>query len=379
MNFVIFIVALTLLAHPIAAFTNGMKHSRFASASVSMSTKSDTKSIAVVESPDFYWQFRLDRLVSKKGSELAYSPANYPDVSGTQALYDAYYLDLTLQGKLNGFNWKDEKKISDSEWLSVYSSITKWSVKAAKANRPDTSNLPTNDFDLLKQFYPQLEYRELETSFSESEVGANFPYNNMKEMISAAANGKLNIPGTTASTVIDASEAKKSLAALKVKTMAKIETIYADTMKFAETPFPDAESRTHYQALKKKLADFPQGSAGWATFRSNMEKEVDEMARLAAKKADPHHHHHDDGHHEPTPAEEFQSKYGLSLDELQEMMSKFKSNPNNFLEVSIMEKYGKNGLEIWKKSQEFAEKYALSSAADIASTESKFTEFLKQV
>jgi len=307
------------------------------------------------------------------------SAANYPDVSGEKALYDAYYLDLTLQGKLNGFDWKAEKQISDSEWTGIYKSIASWSSTAAKANKPDNSNLPANDFDLLKQFYPQLEFRELETPFIAEEVGANFPYRTMKDLISAAANGKLNLPGTP-SAVLEATEAKKSLAALKEKSLAKVEAIYADTLKFAEAPFPDDASKAHYQALKKKLGDFPQGAAGWAAFRANMDKEVDEMARLAAKKADPHHHHGEgeDHHEEATPAQEFQSKYGVSLDELQETFNKFKSNPEGFLENSIVEKYGRNGLDVWKKSQEFASKYASSSAAEIAAVESKFTEFLKQ-
>ena len=118
----------------------------------------EDKQIVNMESPDFYWQYRLDRLASKKGGDLTYSAANYPDVpaGSFQDLYDAYYLDLTLQGKLEGFDWEQEKKISDSEWQSIYKSICKWTSTTAKANKPDVSNLPTNDFDLLKQFYPQV-------------------------------------------------------------------------------------------------------------------------------------------------------------------------------------------------------------------------------
>jgi len=345
---------------------------------VKMSTAVETKStIGIKASPDFYWQYRLDRLASKKNADLFFSAKNYPEASTPKDLYDAYYLDLTLQGKLAGFDWKAEKEITDSEWLNIYKSISKWSVDTAKANKPDTNNLPSNDFDLLKQFYPQLEFRDLETPFVADEVGASFPYSNMKELLSAAANGKLNIPGSTPSTTIEASEAKAALAALKEKSMAKVDAIYQDTLKFAQTAFPDEQSRKHYKDLQKKLGDFPQGAQGWAKFRANMDKEVDEMARLAAKKEDPHHHGHDDEHHTPSPAEEFQAKYGLSLDELQETMSRFKANPEGFLEASIVQKHGRNGLDVWKKSQEFAAVYAKSSPAEIAAAESAFTEFLK--
>lgn len=333
----------------------------------------------MTESPDFYWKFRLDRLTSKKGADLPFNAKNYPDVSGYQALYDAYYVDLTIQGKLNGFDWKAEKKISDTEWLNIYKSITSWTVEAVKANKSDVESLPSNDFDLLKKFYPQLGYKDLEIQFIPEEVGKNFPYSNMKEMLTDAANGKLNIPGYSESSVIEASEAKKTLAILKESTMKKLDAIYQDTLKFAQSPYPDEDSRIHYKALAKKLGDFPQGAQGWAAFRATMEKEVDEMARLASKKADHGHHaHHDEHHEEETPAQEFQSKYGLNLDELQEMANKFKSNPDGYLENSIFENFGKNGLDIWNKSQEFASKFASSTEAEIAHAESEFSDFLKK-
>lgn len=380
MKFIICLIALLVFVAPISAFINAAKMTVRAKLDVQMSTV-EVKPMAVTQSPDFYWQYRLDRLASKKGEDLPFKASNYPEATDPQAQYDAYYLDLTLQGKLNGFDWKAEKQITDSEWMSIYKNISKWSIETAKSNKPDTKNLPSNDFDLLKQFYPQLEFRELETPFIADEVGAGFPYKNMKDLISAAANGKLNIPGSKPSTAIEASEAKAQLADLKEKSMAKVEAIYSETMKFAQAAFPDEAARTHYKALQKKLSDFPQGVQGWASFRANMEREVDEMARLAAKKADPHHHGHDDEHDDhhaaPTPAQEFQAKYGLNLDELQEMSNKFKSNPEGFLESSILEKYGKNGLDVWKKSQEFAVVYAKSSAADIAAAEKAFTDFLK--
>ena len=350
---------------------------------MSMSSTTE-RQITSIEAPDFYWKYRLDRLASKKGSDLPMNEANYPEAHNAKDMYDAYYLDLTLQGKMDGFDWMAEKEISDSEWQSIYKNICQWSSTAVKANKPDTSNLPENDFDLLKTFYPQLNFRDLDTPFVADEVGDRFPYANMKEMMSAAVNGKLNVPGysSTSAASLEATEVRKELAAIKEASMKKVDAIYATTMEMAKNPFPDAAAKTHYQALKKKLADFPQNPAAWATFRANMEKEVDEMARLAAKKDDDHHHHHH--HHEEgeddhvSPAEEFEAKYGRNLDMMQERMNKYKADPEGFLEASILEKYGKNGLDIWKKSQTFSAQMAVMSEAEKAATEGKFTAFLNQ-
>lgn len=334
----------------------------------------DTPTIAQVDSPDFYWQFRLDRLVSKKGGELAYGAENYPEAGSPKALYDAYYLDLTLQGKMEGFDWKAEKEITDSEWLNIYKNICSWSESNYKANKPDNSNLPTNDFDLLKQFYPQLNMRDLETPFAPEEVGANFPYANMGEMLSAAVAGSLSVPGVDGKTItkIEATEATAELSALKTETMAKIDAVYESAMAFAKNAFPDDEAKEHYKTLKGKLANFPQSPDAWAAFRADMEKEVDEMARLASKKVD-HHHHGEDC---VTPEAEFEAKYGKSLEEMQARMDRFKSDPEGFLENSIMEKFGKQGLDVWKKSQVFAKDAEVMSASDKAKAEESFSSFL---
>ena len=153
-----------------------------------------------------------------------------------------------------------EKELSDSEWLSIYKKICKWTSKTVKENKPSVDNLPESDFDLLKQFYPSLNLRDLETSFVPEEVGDNFPYQNMKEMLAAAIDGKLNVPGYSAGSVtsLEASEVRAELKALQETTMSKIDAIYADTMKQATTPFPDDQAKTHYSSLRTKLADFPQ-------------------------------------------------------------------------------------------------------------------------
>ena len=341
----------------------------------------EAQTISTIDAPDFYWKYRLDRLVEKKSSSLPYTVSNYPEAENAKDLYDSYYLDLTLQGKMDGFDWVAEKSINDEEWMSIYNSICSWTESTVRAKKPSTDSLPSSDFDLLKQFYPQLNFRDLETPFSTDEVGEKFPYLNMKEMMSAAISGKLDVPGYSASSItsIEATESRKQLAALKDATMKKVDTVYEKVMGYANNPFPDAEAKTHYQKLKKRLADFPQSSAAWSTFRANMEKEVDEMARLASKKEEHHGHHGEEEHgHEAkmSPAEEFQAKYGRNLDEMQERMTKFKSDPEGFLENSIMEKYGKTGLDIWKKSQEFSAQMSVMSEADKAKSEASFTSFL---
>ena len=334
--------------------------------------------IREIVAPDFYWQFRLARLIDKKSSDLAFSPKSYPDVSLDKDLYDAYYLDLTLQGKMDGFDWREEKTINDSDWQKIYKSICQWSASTAKANKPDTNSLPSNDFDLLKQFYPQLSFRDLEVPFVPEEVGANFPYKNLKELYSAAVSKEgLKIPGVSNSgTSLEAVEVKAQLKQLKESSMKKIDSIYADALTYAANPFPDDQARTHYKTLKAKLANFPQGAAAWATFRANMEKEVDEMARLASKPDD-HHHHGEDADH-VSPAKEFEMKYGKNLDEMQERMAKYKSDPQGFLEASIVEKFGKSGLDVWKKSQEFSSNLAVMSEADKAAAEKSFSDFLQK-
>lgn len=290
---------------------------------------------------------------------------------------------LFKKGKLDGFDWESEKKITDDEWLVIYKRISKWTAAVHQTNKPDVSSLPKNDFDLLKQFYPNLNFRELESPFSEEEVGPNFPYKSVKSLLEAALDGTLSVPGYSSSiTSIEATNAKSKLAALKESSFKKIDTIFEDALAYAKNPFPDEQAKTHYQNLRTKLAGFPQGEAGWAAYRANLEKEVDEMARLASKKEEEHHHGHDEEeeHGEPklSPAQEFEAKYGRNLDELQERFSRYKSNPKGFLEASIIEKYGKNGLDVWKKSQEFSAKLGVITEADKAAAEKAFSDFLKK-
>ena len=333
-----------------------------------------TETIKEITAPDFYWQFRLDRLVGKKGGDLEFNAASYPEASTAKDQYDAYYLDLTLNGKLANFDWMAEKEVSDTEWLSIYKKICKWTSDTAKKNKPSTDNLPASDFDLLKQFYPSLNMNDLDTAFVPEEVGDNFPYKNMKEMLAAAVDGNLSVPGYSAGSVtsLEATEVRAELKALQESTMAKIDAIYADAIKQASSPFPDDKAKEHYSALRAKLADFPQSPEGWSIFRSNMEKQVDEMARLASKPVE-HGHGHSNG---PSPAEEFEAKYGKSLEEMQERFNKYKSDPDAFLENSILEKYGRSGLDVWKKSQEFSADMGAMSEADKSAVEKKFSDFL---
>jgi hypothetical protein len=343
----------------------------------------EVQAMKIYDSPDFYWKYRVERLAGRKGSDLPLIATNYPEAVTHREIYDAYYLDLTLQGKMDGFDWVGEKEINDNEWISIYKNICQWSAKTVNENKPDAKNLPSSDFDLLKQFYPQLNYRELESSFSVEEVGEKFPYRNMKEMMSAAVDGSLDLPGYSKSSVtsLEATEVRADLNNLRESSMKKIDAIYADTLAYANNPFPDAEAKSHYQALKVKLAGFPSNASGWATLRSNLEKEVDEMAEMASRKEEHHgHHEEEEGHGEkkPSGAQEFETKYGRNLDEMQERMTRYKADPEGFLQASIFAKYGQDGVNVWRKSQEFSAQMSVMTDADKAATEASFTSFLNQ-
>lgn len=93
---------------------------------------------------------------------------------------------------------------------------------------------------------------------------------------------------------------------------------------------------------------------------------------------DDHHHHHGEDDNHVTPAQEFETKYGRNLEEMQERMNKFKADPEAFLEASIVEKYGKSGLDVWKKSQEFSKNMAVMSESDKQKAEAAFSDFLKK-
>jgi len=344
-----------------------------------MSTATQEKNVlATIEAPDFYWKFRLERLASTRTGDLIFSESSYPGVSGYKDLYDCYYLDLVIQGKLEGFDWEEEKKVTDSEWLKIYSNIAQWSSVCTKENRPTTATLPKSDFDLLKAFYPYLNFRDLETPLNKLEVGENFPYRTMKDMMSAAVTGDINVPGYSASSVtLDAAEAKKAVAALKERTMAKMENIFQETLVYANSDFPDDKSKAHYRALAAKLADIPKSPAELATYNAKMTAEVDDMVSLLAVKEEEH-HGHDEEHSEPSAAELFEAKYGKSLEDMMMRQAAYKSDPVGYMEASIIEQHGKNGLDMWKKSQEFSEKLSVMSAADKLAAETLFSDFLKK-
>jgi hypothetical protein len=336
------------------------------------------RSVSAIEAPDFYWQFRLDRLVKRFESELKYDPSLFPTLSYPKDLYGAYRNELLSARKLTDFDWMADKDISDSEWMTIYKNICDWSETTVRANKPTMDNLPSNDFDLLQQFYPALNYRDLETPFIADEVGPGFPYKNMKELLSAAVSGeKMNLPaGYESVTALQADGVRKEISALKESTMAKLDAVYEEAMAYAKNPLPDDQSKTHYQALKAKLAEFPQDAAGWTKLRESMDKTVDEMARMASKEEDEHHHGEEEG--KLSVAEEFQQKYGFNLDEMEERLNKYKADPEGFVENSILEKHGKNGLDVWKKSQEFSAKLAVMSEADKSAAEAAFADFLKK-
>jgi hypothetical protein len=351
-----------------------------------------------VEAPDFYWKFRLERLVDKKGKELSFNEASYPEVKGYKDLYDSYYLDLTLQNKLVDFDREAEQKITESDWLSIYKSICQWSSKMARKTKVDPSALPENDIDLVKMFFPNLDTRDLDADLDQDAFGDAFPYKNMKELFHAASTGTLKIqpdagyldkvsssPAEGKSPlVLDMSEGRRQLEELKNESLAALEIARDEALALARNPFPDDLARQHYREMKMKLDALPSTPAQWEAYEADMLSRIDEMAKFASRRVEEegeHHEHHDDHadgqHAKPvrlTPAEEFQNKYGRNLDEVMDNLSKYKADPDGFLEASILSSYGKKGVETWRKIQAHAA--SLTDAETVQRLEQSMTDIL---
>lgn len=337
-------------------------------------TKKETK---FTKAPDFYWQFRLDRLIKKKGGEYAFDAKNYR-AQGPMALYRAYYLDLTLNGKIDkSFDKAAENTLNDDEWVVFYETIAAWTKEQADKSLFDASTLPASDFDLIAQIYPEVNMKAIYAPLDESDYGKNFPYKNIKEMLDAASNDKFKVDKAVFN---DMSEAMVEFNKLKEKSFQSLESVYADATAFAKNPFPDDQSRAHYKAIREKLAALPQTPQQWETYNSNMLQQIDEMARLASKEVEPHHHGHDDEHHheELSPAQEFQKKYGRDLTTMAERASKYMSDPAGFVKSAVSAKFGAAGVEAWEKNEELAAKFSVMSASDKAKMQSQYSDFLKQ-
>ena len=207
---------------------------------------------------------------------------------------------------------------------------------------------------------------------------ANFKYPNLKSLYSAAVNDELEVPDDSLNT-IEATEVRAKLKVLKEKSFKRIDEVYETVLKYAKLPFIDETARKHYQGVRATLAAFPQTIEETKQLRANLEKEIDEMARLGSRKVDHHAHHAAEGEPDDhaSPEQEFESKYGLNLSELRETFSQFKSNQQFFLDNSIFQNFGKTGLETWKKSQEFSAQYEKLSISERTAAEDEFREYLK--
>lgn len=347
-------------------------------------TEADT--LVKIDSPDFYWKFRLERMATNLGGSLPFNAGNYPRASGYKELYKAYYLDLAINGKCEGYDWDGDREVSDEDWKTIYNEVAEWTKKTVKANKPTASTLPASDIDLLRQFYPSIDTREMDTPFVAEEVGENFPYRNMKAMLDAASAGKLSVPGYSKDiTDLDVNATLAKLDKMEADAIAKLDALEADALAFAMNPFPDDKAKAHYRKIRETLGTFPQGAAAWATYRSNDEKVIEEMARLAAKKDEHHHHHEEEGeeggdhHHKVekmSTAQEFEVKYGRNLEEMEERYAMYKANPATFMEKNLEKKYGKKGIDAWKASQEINQQLALLSDSEKKALEAEYSAFL---
>jgi hypothetical protein len=362
------------------------------------SVTSTQDSLKEVEVPDFYWKFQLDRLAAKLGKEIPFKAENYNNAKGYKDLYQAYYFDLTISGNTKGYNPFVEREISESDWDTIFTQSADYIEELSSKNRGNLKALPENDFDFLQQFYT-INLNELESSFGKDEFGEQeFPYKNMKELYNAAMKGTLSIPGVTKpefssskpeTLTLDASDIIQSLDTLEGQALKDLDAAHERVLTFAKNPIPDDHAKQHYQKIRETLAKFPQSAAEMTKYRENFEKEVEEMARFAAREDEHHDAHHEeegeeegaDHHHTPkmSVTEEFFQKYGYRLEELQDRYNQFKADPVNYLEKSIAAKFGTKGLEIWKKSQEFSTEYDVLSDAEKQSVEKSFQQFLKQI
>jgi len=340
--------------------------------SVSMAA-TETAVLKRIDSPDFYWKCRIEKLAKKTGGSYAFNADNYPDCAYGKEQFKAYYLDLALSGKLENYNVEEDTDVSDEEWQTIYNDAVAWSKKTVRENKPSAASLPTSEFDLLRQFYPSVDLREMETPFVEEEVGKDFPYRTMKDMLDAASTGKFSIPGYAppANLELEVTGSLAKLDQIEAEAIARLDKLQDEVMSVVLNPMPDETSKAHYRQMRELLK-------ATQTDRAVVEKEVEEMARLMNKKDDHHHHHEEEGHHEEkmSPAQEFEMKFGQNYAEFEERYALYKSNPSNFMEKLLEKKHGKTGVEVWKKSLELDQKLTVMSEAEQKALRAEYEAFL---
>jgi hypothetical protein len=249
----------------------------------------------VLDAPDFYWIYRAEKLSSRFGRRTPFKLDDYRGLTGEQA-FDCYLAILKSSNSLPASYNVYTEKVTDEEWNRIWARQVEWMDKVIDANPLTTDTLPKNDFDLLKQFYPYLDFTDLETPFTSEEVGENFPYKNLKDLFAAASEEKLDIPGfNTDIDSLECPEIRKELEALKDSTLKSLAACKDKCLALARSPFPDDKAKAHYKELKEMMAGIPMTAAEKEAFKTNEEKMIAEMAAFASKEDEEEHHHHDEG------------------------------------------------------------------------------------
>ena len=379
-----------------------------------------------IVAPDFYWKYRLERFVNKMEDNLPFDVKNYPRASGYQELYQHYLADLHFQKKLINFDWAADQDITDDENLVILDYYDDWLTEVSKKARITEADLPANDLDLLKMFYPSLDISEFEVPFEKELIGADFPYLNLKEMFAAVDNDTFALPPSFSSSTAEDDEedgdydyatdikgeygeeegldlsagvdVSAQVAALEVETMARLDAALANVTSYARQPYPDEEARAHYLRMRDRLVGRPQTAAEWSASRAKDERDVEEMVAFSSRPVASaregggggDHHDHEN---EPAAAEaaaeaaaaarealsqEFEDRFGWRPEQAQQDFALFKANPAKFTEEMIRAKHGSGAADAWRETKgRFSERINAMSEEDKRAATERYMTLLK--
>lgn len=337
--------------------------------------------LAEKDGPDFYWKYRLERLKKKKGSAYAFDRANYPGKKTDQELYEVYYLDLVLRGKMEGFDVHEEQLVKEEEWKEIFNEMMDW-TNTVHRDIPESS-LPDSPFELLETFFPELRkpLLELDSPLNDPDVH----YKTKKDMLEDAFRGKLTLPPGVGKEEIDITSLEQELDMIEADALQKVDALQNQMLAEIESSpiLLDPPALSFYQKAKEFLQNIPITTAEIQAERTKTLQRVDEMAafvvRAENEEHEHHHEHHEGAEQKLSVAEQFKQKYGMDLIKIRERLAKFNSD-SNYLESVAMEMDGKEGLENWKEIEKtYQENYANLSETDRVNIIQNFKSFLNKL
>jgi len=336
--------------------------------------------LARKEGPDFFWKYRLERLKKKKADVYPFDPSNYTGKHTDKELYEIYYLDLVLKGKMEGFDIEKEQVVDEDEWRLIFRDMAAW-TREVEQSVPKES-IPDSPFDLLSIFFPEMRpaFQELEAPLNDPDI----PYKTTREFVEDAFRGNFPIKGVTAED--DSAEFEKQLDTIEAESLQRVHDLRQRLLQEVESDQEqlDEQSKAFYRRAKELVNSTPITQAEWDTESEKTKRLVEEMAELAAAEDEEHHHHDEeheghDEHHEKKLSipEQFKQRYGRDLKKMQERLGKFSANPNNYLEVVAVEAAGKEGLDLWKEIEKsFEDNYSKLSEQERVKLQQDFKTFV---